>query len=135
MYYPQYPREVTAVRPNDHIKLLSALHIAWSLLLLAGGIFAFVVLGLGGVAAEEEVEVFILFTAMVVIAILFLMGAVGVVGAFGLIQRRNWGRFMVMVVSALWLLKVPAGTALGIYSFYVLTREDIVDEFQAAQGA
>ena len=62
--------------------------------------------------------------------LLFATGVAGLAGAIGVVKRRSWARYLLLCLGAVWLIKVPVGTALGAYTFYVLTREGIVSQFQ-----
>jgi hypothetical protein len=46
--------------------------------------------------------------------------ALALVAGFGLLNRRPWGRVVAIVAAILALLKFPFGTALGIYTLWVL---------------
>ena len=41
----------------------------------------------------------------------------------GLLQYQSWGRSLALVMSAVNLIKIPFGTALGIYGFWVLLSD------------
>jgi hypothetical protein len=54
-----------------------------------------------------------------------LMAALGIPGllaGYGLLTRKPWARVLAMVVGILGLLNFPVGTAIGIYTFWVLTQ-------------
>ncbi len=46
--------------------------------------------------------------------------ALALVTGFSLLTRRPWGRVLAIVAAILALLKFPLGTALGIYTLWVL---------------
>jgi hypothetical protein len=46
--------------------------------------------------------------------------AVALVAGYGLLNRRPWGRIVAIVAAILALIKFPLGTALGIYTLWVL---------------
>jgi type IV secretory pathway VirB2 component (pilin) len=46
--------------------------------------------------------------------------ALALVAGFGLLNRRPWGRVVAIIAAILALLKFPFGTALGIYTLWVL---------------
>jgi hypothetical protein len=52
------------------------------------------------------------------------VGLPGLVGGVGLLQFRSWARITVIVISALDLIHIPFGTALGIYGFWVLLNPE-----------
>jgi hypothetical protein len=49
-----------------------------------------------------------------------LAAAMALIAAYGLLQRRPWGRVVAIIAAILALLKIPFGTALGIYTLWVL---------------
>jgi len=50
-------------------------------------------------------------------------GAINAAAGIGLLQYQTWGRTLALVTSALDLIKIPFGTALGIYGFWVLLSQ------------
>jgi hypothetical protein len=46
--------------------------------------------------------------------------ALALTAGFGLLNRRPWGRIVAIIAAVLALLKFPLGTALGIYTLWVL---------------
>lgn len=53
-------------------------------------------------------------------AILVARAALAVVAAWGLMERTQWGRIVAIVAAFLIILKIPFGTALGIWTLVVL---------------
>jgi len=112
----------------QHVRILGILHIVFGALCVLGGLIAMAVMGgiAGIVGASDQTQ-----DAGVAIPILAAIGAIvcifclvvglpGLVGGIGLLQYRSWARITVIVLSALDLIHVPIGTALGIYGFWVL---------------
>jgi hypothetical protein len=50
--------------------------------------------------------------------------------AWGLLGRRRWARTYTVIVSAIWLLSFPLGTALSIYTLWVLLPESSENEYR-----
>jgi hypothetical protein len=51
----------------------------------------------------------------------FVAGAVlGIIAGYGLIQREPWARMLAIIMGVISLLEMPFGTALGIYTLWVL---------------
>ena len=46
--------------------------------------------------------------------------ALALVAGYGLLNRRPWGRIVAIIAAVLALIKFPIGTALGIYTLWVL---------------
>jgi hypothetical protein len=62
--------------------------------------------------------------------------AAGFIAGWGLLQRQEWARTVALVVGFVALLNVPLGTALGIYTLWVLLPRQSDDEYKAlAQAA
>jgi hypothetical protein len=68
--------------------------------------------------------------AILVIAIcMFVVSVVGIVAGAGVLGKRRWGRILMLIVSFFNLLRVPVGTALGIYSIWVLLNDETIKLF------
>ena len=62
--------------------------------------------------------------------------AAGFIAGWGLLQREEWARTVALVMSFIALLNVPIGTALGIYTLWVLLPAQSDDEYRSlAQAA
>ena len=46
--------------------------------------------------------------------------ALAAVTGFALLKRASWARVLAIIVAVLALIKFPLGTALGVYTLYVL---------------
>ena len=73
----------------------------------------------------------VLLTAIAIA--LLIKAALGLAAGWGLLQREPWARILCLVVAFISLFHVPLGTALGIYSLWVLlpTQSDRDYEAQA----
>ncbi len=81
----------------------------------------------GGHVSPMWMGVLIPIITMVSILTAFLAFLVG----FGLLRRRSWARVVGIVVAILALLKFPIGTALGIYTLWVLVPSESAMEYEA----
>ncbi|MBU1186770.1 MAG: hypothetical protein KJ908_07755 [Acidobacteria bacterium] len=52
-----------------------------------------------------------------------------VLAGYGVLKGKEWGRILCLVMSFLNLINIPLGTALGIYSFIILTKEESIAHF------
>ncbi len=68
---------------------------------------------------------------------LLLVGAViGIVAGWGLLERQPWARTLAIVLGCFSLLDMPFGTALGIYTLWVLLPAKSEEEYrQMARAA
>jgi hypothetical protein len=71
------------------------------------------------------------------VAILLLAkAACGFIAGWGLLQREPWARVLVLVVAFVSLFtNIPFGTALGIYTMWVLLPAESEQEYEALAEA
>jgi hypothetical protein len=63
-------------------------------------------------------------------AILALFGVAHLLLAWGLFQRESWARPLGLVIGFLSLLRLPFGTALGVYTIWVLLPQQSGQEYE-----
>ena len=109
-------------RMARHVQLLGIFWITYSVLHLIGGVVLlilantlFVHLG----RMEQGVE-FLHPLLSVVAVLLMIKGALGIAAGYGLVERAAWARIVCIILGFLALLSVPFGTALGVYTIWVL---------------
>lgn len=65
------------------------------------------------------------------IGFLFLVGAaLGLAAGWGLLQREAWARMLAIVIGALNVFDPPFGTAIGIYTLWVLLPAESEREYR-----
>lgn len=60
------------------------------------------------------------------------LGALGLAAAWALWHRRGWGRVLALILAVLALFRIPLGTALGIYTLWVLAPRAAAREYARA---
>jgi len=70
-----------------------------------------------------------------VAALLVALALAGMIAGWGLLQRETWARGLALVVAVFALFNLPWGTALGIYTLWVLVAEQSGQEYLRAAGA
>jgi len=119
---------------RTHIQILAALQVAYAVvgILVAVGIFLLfgglaAMAGVAGPADDAAVAAPVLaMIGTVTAGFLALLSVPRLIAGIGLLQRRNWARVLTLIVCAIGLFEFPIGTALGIYGFWVLTRDETV---------
>lgn len=61
---------------------------------------------------------------------LICKAAFGLAAGIGILQRADWGRVLALVVGCISLINAPFGTALGIYTLWVLLSPNAEIEFR-----
>jgi hypothetical protein len=62
---------------------------------------------------------------------LLVKGIAGIAAGVGILQRAEWARTLAIVVACVSLLSMPFGTAIGVYTLWVLLSPDAETEFRA----
>lgn len=63
-------------------------------------------------------------------ALAALLALPQIIAGFGLMKRQEWARILAIVLSIIALFSFPLGTALGIFSLFVLTHRETVPLFR-----
>jgi predicted nucleic acid-binding Zn ribbon protein len=117
---------VQRTRVHEHVRLLAIFWIAYSALDVIGGVVMIVLGGtmfghLGRGADLPREALFWLRPLMVSLgSITLLKAGAGFFAGWGLLRREPWARILALIVGFLALLNLPLGTALGIYTLWVL---------------
>jgi membrane-associated PAP2 superfamily phosphatase len=109
-------------RVEQHIKMLGVLWIAYAVFHAIGGMVLLIVsntiFGRGDYAGEHPAFIHHLLHALGMF--LLLKAAVCVIAGFGLLERQSWGRTLSLIMAFIALINVPFGTAMGVYTLWVL---------------
>jgi hypothetical protein len=117
---------------TTHVKVLGVLYIALSALGVASALFLGLAVGTAssivGISAEPQDAAIALpiigvaGTALVVF--LLAISLPGLITGIGLLKLQPWARIVGIVLSAINLINIPFGTALGIYGLWVLLNKE-----------
>jgi hypothetical protein len=130
-------------RVREHVKLVGILWMAYSALHLVAGVAIlvtakFVVLRMGEIPNGPPPELLMWVRPILTIIGWFILAkaAVGFFAGWGLLQHEEWARVFALVVGFIALLNVPIGTALGIYTLWVLLPSQSDEQYkELAQAA
>lgn len=64
------------------------------------------------------------FTGAAAFVFWLCVGIPGVLAGYGLLTLKPWARILAIVLSAIRLINIPIGTALGVYGLWVLFQKD-----------
>jgi p-aminobenzoyl-glutamate transporter AbgT len=110
---------------KDHVKLVAALRIGMSVLILVGAALVFLgVVGGGLLSGDREAIRITGVVGTIVAGVLALFCVPGIVAGIGLLRRQNWARILSLVLSIFDLLLFPIGTITGVYSIWVLAQRE-----------
>jgi hypothetical protein len=124
-------------RVQGHLHLLGILWLAISAFNTIGGVILYVVANtlfayLHEMGAPPETPTGFLRSLLSVIAIFILAkAACGFLAGWGLLQRESWARVIALVLGFISLFNIPFGTAVGVYTLWVLLPAQSQQEYEA----
>jgi hypothetical protein len=130
---------------EKHIKLVGILNIVYRSLALIGAIvlavlgfsFGYIYEALVQNHSIRSCDVPVVFLDLVPIlllfaaALIFIISVAGILGGIGVLNRKEWGRVLLLIVSFFNLIRIPLGTLLGIYTIWVLFSNDTIKYFSS----
>ncbi|MFN2165349.1 MAG: hypothetical protein ACK2U9_03725 [Anaerolineae bacterium] len=110
---------------RQHVTIVALLQILPSVLILLLAGFAFLFLaGIGAFVGESGVFGILLVVGAAAGAFLGVLALPGIFAGMGLLLRKEWGRFLALLVGVLGLVNIPVGTLIGIYTVWVLMQDE-----------
>lgn len=120
---------------DKHVTAVAVIHIGFGVLGLLAALFVFLAVAGGGLLSGDLEAIFITTgIATAVGGFLALTSLPSLIGGFGLLARKNWARILILVVAVFDLLNVPVGTAIAVYTFWVLLQDETRYQFQPRYG-
>lgn len=110
---------------SDHIKYLGIATLLFHLFLPLLVIFVLpLIIAAVALADDPDATIAVGGILTVVTIIVVAISLPGIIAGIGLIKRKRWSRILAMIANALHILNLPFGTALGVYTFWVLTKDE-----------
>jgi hypothetical protein len=132
---------VTAMQPRlsrvqQHIHLLGILWLAISALNAVAGVILYILANtlfahMHDFGAPEAPTAFLRPLLSVVAILILAKAACGFIAGWGLLRREPWARVVALVLAFLALINVPFGTAIGVYTLWVLLPGTSEREYEA----
>ena len=119
------------MKVDQHITLVAALQIGFGVIGILIGLVIFLAVTGGGILSHDTHAIAITSVVGGLVGGAFILFSIpDIIGGIGLLKRKSWARILIIIVSCIDLLSIPFGTAVGIYSLWVLLHDDTVKYFQ-----
>jgi hypothetical protein len=127
-------------RVQEHVRLLGILWMAYSALNVVGGVILVVLANtlfarFSQAGPPPEVTTWLRPFLTVIGCLILVKAAAGFIAGWGLLQREPWGRILALIVGFISLFNIPIGTALGIYTLWVLLPSQSDEDYRAFSQA
>jgi hypothetical protein len=117
---------------ETHVKVAGWLWAILGALTLLGAVCAVVGIAAGGLGSRDPNA----FPSPAIAAaggggLLLLSGALNLLTGIGLLKFKSWARILAIIFAFLNLLAFPIGTALGVYTLWVMLSKETGPLFQS----
>jgi len=119
-------------RIEGHVRLAGILWLAMAAIRIIPG---FILLAIfRNIQLPDDFPAFPRTVFPVIGLLLIGAGVLSLVTGLGLLTRQPWARMLAIVLGALGLIDIPIGTALGIYTLWVLLPAKSEEQYRAMSG-
>ena len=119
---------------KQHLTIVAILSIAFGILgVFIALIILVAVVGGGVLSGDFEAIRITSIVGPIIAGFIALISVPDIIGGIGLLKRKKWARILVLILSCIGLLNIPFGTAVGIYSIWVLVHDDTAKLFENPQ--
>jgi tRNA A-37 threonylcarbamoyl transferase component Bud32 len=127
------PGMLFGIKFEDHLKIVAYIRIGIGSLFLVVALVAFLIFVIPGIEPGNREDLPTLLAFGGTFALLPLVSAVwDLAGGIGLLKRRRWARILVLIGAVPELFLFPVGTAIGIYTIWVLMQKETIRLFPRA---
>jgi hypothetical protein len=128
--------QVRAGRVQAHVHLLGIVWLAISAFNTIGGVVLFIIANtlfahLHQLGAPEAPTAFLRPLLSAVGIFILAKALCGFIAGWGLLQREPWARILALVLGFIALFNIPLGTAVGVYTLWVLLPVQSEQEYDA----
>lgn len=121
---------------EKHISVLGILYIVFNVLGIMFAMLIFwILLGSGLLSGDEDAITILLIVGTAVSGFILILSIPGIIGGIGLLKMQPWARVLVLILGFLNLIDLPFGTALGIYTIWVLMKDETIELFKRGEVA
>ena len=121
---------------EKHITLVAVMSIGLGALELVGGAIGFAVLVAVGLVSGDATGMSVMTVLAIAVAgFVAVISLPSIIGGIGLLKRKSWARVLMLIVGVLELPNVPLGTALGVYTLWVMIHDETRRILEARPGA
>lgn len=117
---------------KKHVTLVGSIHIGFGVLGLMAAVVVLIALSFARafVGDDDVAQTVLRFLSVSIPILIGSLSTLGLIAGISLLVYRPWARYVIIVISILDCVNIPIGTAIGIYSIWVLIQDDTVKLFR-----
>jgi hypothetical protein len=109
---------------DTHVKVLGFIYIIAGSILVVLGLALLGIVGGSGLISGDRQAIFVTGVVGTALAAFFIILSVpSIIAGIGLLKRREWARILTIILGVFHLFGFPIGTAIGVYTLYVLLND------------
>src|SRR5437868_15399376 len=109
---------------DTHVKVLGFIYIISGAILVVLGLMLLGIVGGSGLISGDRHAMFVTGIVGTALAAFFVILSVpSIIAGIGLLNHREWARILTIILGVLHLIGFPIGTAIGVYTLYVLLND------------
>jgi hypothetical protein len=115
---------------ETHVRILATIRIVFGILGLIAAMVVFLIFGgvaaiVGAAGASHDSDALIAIPILgiigtAIVLLIVILSVPSLIAGIGLLNFRPWARILTLIISAIDLLNVPIGTAIGVYGLWAL---------------
>ena len=121
-------------RLAGHLRLLGIFWLAISIFRLLPGVFLFFIFQ-HVIPRFTGIPFFVPMLLRGIGAVILTGAVLGIIAGWGLLERQPWARMLAVILAFINLLDMPIGTALGVYTLWVLLPAESEQEYRRMSDA
>lgn len=126
----------TTLIMRDHVRILGWCFIVYSSIIVLVGLgIAGIVLFGGAISGDRDAMLITGAVGAAIASFLILVSLPGMVAGIGLLKMQPWARIVAIIVGVFHILGFPLGTALAVYTLWVLLNAETEALFRGQQVA
>jgi len=115
---------------QKHVTIVGAVHIGYAAWGVLWAVLIFMLMaGIGAYTGDDTAQAILTIVGCILPGLLAALAVPGIIGGIGVLRLKAWARYLVLVLSVLALLSIPIGTAIGVYSIWVLLQDETAQLF------
>jgi hypothetical protein len=121
---------------HQHVTILGWIYIGTNAILLPIGLCGLLFfVGIGIVSADPTAFGVLGIIGLVSVLFFTTLALPGLLAGYGLLKRQKWGYILGIILGFLNLVSFPIGTAIGIYTLFVLFQDAASVYFAGQESA